>query len=388
MWLRRDKSISILISTIFLLLITHGSVIAATVRFVDKEGNTLADVEYTLYQQEVYIPVQELNDIFKSDTTPLYDRPRKQLTIKLKKRELVLLMGKNTVKNTTDNQTYTLSIPPRAIDGKPMLPIIFFTEILPNIDEVDVLYNPNLKRIRFMPQTAWIPDPDDDDETQEWTIVIDPGHGGQEDIGCKAQSGLLEKDVVLNVAREIQKLSKQYGYKIHLTRESDVEKTRIQRVQSSNRNRGNLFISLHCNASFSKKQNGMHIFINNPNGMLRFRTLAMPTLPTLGKNRLNIRTQSNFLTQSKEFGIVLQKEMNFFTEKPIPISELPLIALEEIYMPAILFELGYLTNDNDAALLSDRNHIRELATAIARAIHTYRMKSSQSSDLTDAVQEE
>lgn len=292
-------------------------------------------------------------------------------------------MGKTTVKNTEENETYTLSMPPRAIDGKPMLPIIFFTEILPSIDDVDVLYNPNLQRIRFMPKTAWTPDPDD--ETQEWTIVIDPGHGGQEDIGCKAQSGLQEKDVVLNVAREIQKLSKKYGYNIHLTRESDIEKTRIQRVQSSNRNRGSLFISLHCNASFSRKQNGMQIFINNPNGLLRFRTMAMPTI---GQNKLNLRTQSNFLTQSKEFGIVLQKEMNFITEKPIPISELPLIALEEIYMPAILFELGYLTNDNDAALLSDPSHIRELATAIARAIHTYRMKSSQSSDLTDAVQEE
>lgn len=383
MWLRRDKSISALISTIFLLLITHGAVLAATVRFVDKEGNTLAEVEYTLYQQEVYIPVEELNDIFKSDISPLYNRPRKQLTINLKEKELVLLMGKTTVKNTEDNQTYTLSIPPRAIDGNPMLPIIFFTEILPSIDDVDVLYNPNLQRIRFMPKTAWIPDPDD--ETQEWTIVIDPGHGGQEDIGCKAQSGLLEKDVVLKVAREIQKLSKQYGYKIHLTRESDVEKTRIQRVQSSNRNRGDLFISLHCNASFSKKQNGMHIFINNPNGMLRFRTMAMPSL---GQNKLNLRTQSNFLTQSKEFGIVLQREMNFITEKPIPISELPLIALEEIYMPAILIELGYLTNENDATLLSDQNHIRELATAIARAIQTYRMKSSKSSDVTDTVQED
>ncbi len=383
MWLRRDKSISVLISTIFLLLLTHGIVQAATVRFVDKEGNTLAEVEYTLYQQAIYIPVEELNAIFKSDISPLYNRPRKQLTIKLNERELVLLMGRNTVKVPEDNQTLTLSLPPRAIDGKPMLPIIFFTEILPSIDDVEVLYNPNLQRIRFMPKTAWIPDPDD--ETQEWTIVIDPGHGGQEDIGCKAQSGLLEKDVVLNVAREIQKLSKQYGYKIHLTRESDVEKTRIQRVQSSNRIRGNLFLSLHCNASFSKKQNGMHIFINNPNGMLRFRTLAMPTF---GKNKLNLRTQSNFLTQSKEFGTILQKEMNFMTEKPIPISELPLIALDEIYMPAILLELGYLTNNDDASLLADHNHIKELATAIARALHTYTMKSSQSSDMTDAVQEE
>ena len=383
MWLRRNKSISVLISVTFLLLLTHGTVQAATVRFVDKEGSTLAEVEYTLYQQAIYIPVEELNDIFKSDISPLYDRPRKQLTIKLKENELVLLMGKNTVKVSADNQTLSLSLPPRAIDGKPMLPIIFFTEVLPRIDDVEVLYNPNLQRIRFMPKTVWIPDPDE--ATEEWTIVIDPGHGGQEDIGCKAQSGLLEKDVVLNVAREIQKLSKQYGYKIHLTRESDVEKTRIQRVQSSNRIRGNLFLSLHCNASFSKKQNGMHIFINNPNGMLRFRTLAMPTF---GKNRLNLRTQSNFLTQSKEFGTILKREMNFMTEKPIPISELPLIALEEIYMPAILLELGYLTNNSDALLLSDNNHIKTLATAIARALHTYTTKSSQSTDMTDANEEE
>ncbi|MYF55458.1 hypothetical protein F4225_06780, partial [Candidatus Poribacteria bacterium] len=101
-----------------------------------------------------------------------------------------------------------------------------------------------------------------------------------------------------------------------------------------------------------------------------------------------LRTQSNFLTQSKEFGTILQKEMNFMTEKPIPISELPLIALDEIYMPAILLELGYLTNNNDASLLADHNHIKELATAITRALHTYTMKSSQSSDMTDANQQE
>ena len=381
MWLRRDKSILVLISTVIFLLLTHGIVQASAVRFVDKEGNTLAEVEYTLYQQTVYIPVKELNDIFKSDISPLYNRPRKQLTIKLKERELLFLMGRSTVKILSENQTFTLSAPPRAIDGKPMLPINFFTEILPSIDDVEVLYNPNLQWIRFMPKTAWFPDPDD--ETQEWTIIIDPGHGGQEDIGCKAHNGLLEKDVVLNVAREIQKLSKQYGYKIHLTREGDVKKTRIQRVQSSNRIRGNLFLSLHCNASFSQKQNGMHIFINNPKGILRFRTLAMSTF---NRNRLNLRTQSHFLTQSKEFGTILQREMNFIAENPIPISEFPIITLAEIYMPAILIELGYLTNNNDASLLSNPNHIHELATAIARAIHMYTRQFSQSSDVADSIQ--
>ena len=80
--------------------------------------------------------------------------------------------------------------------------------------------------------------------------------------------------------------------------------------------------------------------------------------------------------------------MNFMTEKPIPISDLPLIALEKIYMPAILLELGFLTNNDDALKLSDREHIKELATAIARALQTYTLKFSESSDMTDSVQQE
>lgn len=386
MWLRREKSLLTIlpiITLIYITFFTHGNAQAPTVRFVDKEGNILTEVVYTLHKESIYIPAEELEDIFKEDASTLYNRPRKQLKIKIKGKELDFSIGKTTVKNTADNQTFTLSKPPLAINTHPMLPIEFFTEILPSIDDIEVLYNPDLQRIRFMPKTAWISDPEETD--QEWIIVIDPGHGGEDDVGCKAQNGLLEKDVVLRVAQEIQKLSKQYGYKIHLTRSEDIKRTRVQRVQSSNQLRGELFLSLHCNASFSQKHKGMHIYVNNPSGQLQFRTAAMPAF---AKKRLNIRTQSNFLIKSKEFAGILQKEMNFIAANPIPISEFPIIALSEVYMPAILLELGYLTNIDDATLLSNQDHITELATAITRALKTYTLKHHNTSDTTGLNQEE
>ncbi len=377
MWVRRQKSLHIILSILIFLYITHGNAQAPTVRFVDKDGNILSEVEYTLHQERIYIPVEELKHIFEDDVSTLYNRPRRQLKIKIKGKELDFGIGNTTVKNKADNQILTLSAPPLALSRKPMLPISFFTEILPSIDAIEVIYNPNLQRIRFMPKTAWIPD--DGEITQGWTIVIDPGHGGQDDIGCKAQNGLLEKNVVLTVAKEIQKLSQQYSFKVILTRSEDVKRTRVQRAQTSNQIRGQLFLSLHCNASFSQKHKGMHIYVNNPSGLLRFRTAAVPVFA--GK-RLNIRTQSNFLNQSKEFAVTLQKEMNFIAENPIPISEFPLIALSDIYMPAILLELGYLTNNDDAAALSNPKHITEIATSIARALQTYTVRHHQISNTT------
>ena len=386
MRLRREKSLHLILPTIILLYITfftHGNAQAPTVRFVDKEGNTLSEVQFTLHKGSIYIPAEELKEIFKEDVSTLYNRPRKQLRVKIKGKELDLNIGKTTVKNTADNETFTLSVPPIAINRQPMLPIKFFTEILPSIDDIEVLYNPHLQRIRFMPKTAWTSNPEE--TSKEWIIVIDPGHGGQEDIGCKAQNGLLEKDVVLSVAKEIQKLGKQYGFTINLTRSEDIKRTRVQRVQSSNQLRGQLFLSLHCNASFSQKHKGMHIYVNNPNGQLQFRTAAMPAF---ARKRLNIRSQSNFLTKSKEFAAILQKEMGFIAENPIPISEFPIIALSEVYMPALLLELGYLTNIDDAALLSSQDHIRELATAITRALQTFTIKHHHTADTTDLNQQD
>ncbi len=374
MWFPPFKSLSIFLFILILISVTHGIAQAPTVRFVDGEGETLAEVEFKLHQEIVYLPVETLKTAFDPEMTHEYHRPRKQLILKTKGKELRLRMGNTTVNIDSGKQTFTLPAPPLAIEGQPMLPIHFFRKILEHLDDVEVLYNPNLQRIRIIPKTAWALDISDD--TREWTIIIDPGHGGEGDLGCKSQNGLLEKDIVLAAAKEIKKLSEQHQLSIHLTRDQDTEKTLIQRVQTANREQGRLFLSLHCNASFSPNHKGMRLYINNPNGQPRFRTSEMPRF---GKKRLNILDQANYLKQSKNFASVLQKELNFLAENPIVITEFPIITLSDVSMPAVLLELGYLSNIDDAKQLSNPDHISELAVAIIRAIQIYSASVNQPS---------
>ncbi len=374
MWLRPFESLSLFLFIVILISVTHGIAQAPTVRFVNSDGETLAEVEFKLHQEIVYLPVETLKTVFDPEMTHEYHRPRKQLILKTKGKELRLRMGNTTVNLDSGKQTFTLAAPPLTIQGQPMLPIHFFRKVLEHLDDVEVLYNPDLQRIRIIPKTTWALDASDD--TRGWTIIIDPGHGGEDDLGCESQNGLLEKDIVLAVAKEIKRLSDQHRLLIHLTRDQDGEKTLIQRVQTANRGQGRLFLSLHCNASFSPNHRGMRLYINNPNGQPRFRTSEMPVF---GNKRLNILTQANYLKQSKSFANVLQKELNFLAENPIVITEFPIVTLSDVSMPAVLLELGYLSNIDDAKRLSNPDHISELAVAIIRAIQLYSASVNQSS---------
>ena len=336
-----------------------------TVRFVDSEGKTLAEVEAVQHAEQVYLPFDTVKTVFDPEMTHRYSLPTKQLTLKTKGKQLLLQMDTPNVTIDSGRQIVTLPAPPRVIQGEPMLPIAFFYQLLPLLDNVEVRYNPNLQRIRILSKTEQESDVSDD--VQEWTVIIDPGHGG-DDLGCESQAGLLEKDIVLALAKELQLLSEQQGLSIQLTRDRDVKKTRIQRIQRANRNRGQLFLSLHCNASFSPNDKGMQLYLNNPNGLLRFPNLVKPAF---SRERLELLPQPNFLPQSREFATVLQKELAFLAEKPVVVSELPIVALADVSMPAVLLELGFLTNTADVMRLSNHDHINDVAAVIVRAIQTY-----------------
>ena len=345
---------------------------APSARFIDAEGKTLADVPTVLHAGQLYLPVNAVKTVFDEAMTQQYNLPRKRLTLKTKGKTVRLEMRKTTVSIDAGKQTLELSVPPQVIQGAPMLPLVFFIEVLPVLDDIEVLYNPSLQRVRFMPKTHW--QPAEADTSQEWTVIIDPGHGGPADRGCESNTGLLEKDVVLALAKQLQLIGRQHGYQAHLTRETDVKKTQLERIQIANGNQGQLLLSLHCNASFSPQAKGIRVYLNNPKGQLRFPTAATSSLTG---NRLKILSQANFLKQSQEFAAALQQELNFLTETPVVIAELPLGALSKVYMPAVLVELGYLSHAEDAGRLANPEHIAGIATAIARAIQTYRASASR-----------
>ena len=351
------------------------------VHFIDADGKTIAKVPAQLKDETVYLSVDAVKRVFDPAMTHQYNLPRKRLTLKTKNKQIRLQMGRATVSIDPSGEILTLPMPPIIIAQQPMVPIAFFTQLLPILNDVEVIYNPSLRRVRMRPKGTWTPTESADSEG--WSIIIDPGHGGLDDRGCEGSTGLLEKDVVLTLAKQIQQISEQRGMEVYLTRQADTKKTHFERIQVANRNEGKLFLSLHCNASFSPHEKGIKIYLNNPKGELRFPG-AVGKTPA--GQRLKILAQANFLKQSRDFASALRTELNFLTEIPVTTTELPLIALSEIYMPAVVLEVGYLSNVEDLEKLSNPEYIMSVAQAVIRAIQSYVSSVNQSASTTVSEQ--
>ena len=338
-----------------------------SVRFVDANGETIAETPAQLQGEQIYLSVDAVRQVFDPAMTDQYNHPRKRLILKTKDQQIRLQIGHPIVGIDPSGLTHTLPTPPIIIAQQPMLPIAFFTQILPDFYNLEALYNPNLQRVQLRPKGTWTSFAEAGDSVN-WVIIIDPGHGGADDRGCESSTGLLEKDIVLALAKRLQRMSEEQGIKAYLTRQTDTKKTHFERIQVAKRNQGQLFLSLHCNASFSPHEKGIKIYLNNPKGQLRFPSNVQSALTG---QRLKILAQANFLKQSQDFAHALQTELNFLTETPVEMTELPLIALSEAYMPAVVLELGYLSNVEDLEKLSDSEYLADVAQAIVRAFQRY-----------------
>ena len=354
-------------------IVPNGVTQEPNVHFIGVDGKTIVEAPGQLKDEDVYLSVDVVKRVFDPEMTHQYNHPRKRLTLRTKGKQIRLQMDKTTVSIDPGGETLTLPTPPVIIAQQPMVPLAFFTQLLPILNDVEVIYNPSLRRIQMRPKGTLVPT--EVANSQDWAIIIDPGHGGADDRGCEGSTGLLEKDVVLRLAKRIQQLGKQKEMQVYLTRRTDAKKTHLERIQVANRNQGKLFLSLHCNASFSPHEKGVKIYLNNPKGQLRFPSSIGQTP---AGQRLKILAQANFLKQSRDVAFALQTELNFLTEIPVTITEVPLVALSEIYMPAVVLELGYLSNVEDLEQLSNSEYIASVAQAITRAIQQYVSSVDQS----------
>ena len=383
---RTARNIRKTVSVLFLSILTwhivlNGIAQEPSVRFIDVNGGTIAEVPAQLQGEQIYLPVDAVRQVFDPDMADQYNHPRKRLTLKIQDKQIRLQVGNPIIGIDPGGLTRPLPIPPIIIGQQPMLPIAFFTQILPDFYNLEALYNPNLKRVQLRPKGTWTPTLTGN--PVNWAIIIDPGHGGTDDRGCESSTGLLEKDIVLALAKQLSSISKEQGIQVYLTRQTDTKKTHFERIQIAKRNQGQLFLSLHCNASFSPHAKGIKIYLNNPKGQLRFPSNVQSALTG---QRLKILAQANFLKQSQDFASALQTELNFLTDRPVEITELPLVALSETYMPAVLLELGYLSNVEDLEKLSNSEYIAGVAEAIVRAFQRYISSISLSASTTVSEQ--
>ncbi len=357
------------------LLICTGICAAQTplIRFVDEGGKTVDEVEARIHSGNFYLPIDVLRRAFDSELKQQYTSLTQKLVLNLKGKQINLRVGNSLATTNEDDGTFILSHPPRIIEGKRMLPLDFFTKLLPQLYNVEVFYNSPLQTIRITEKSANLPNfppSSSSREHEEFLFVLDPGHGGA-DSGCQGNTGALEKDVVLDLAKRIRRFCLQNDIRVQMTREADVERRPIERVQIANQNQGQFFLSLHCNASFSSNAEGIRIYINNPMGELRTETATRSANQSSGRHAIKVLAQDDFLLQSREFAAMLQEQFAATIPSSVSLIEMPLVTLSDVYMPAILIEIGYLSNAADEARLIDAENLASMSMAISLAVQRY-----------------
>ena len=218
------------------------------------------------------------------------------------------------------------------------------------------------------------------------TVVIDPGHGGK-DPGAISRKGVKEKDVNLKISRLLKKQLESKGFKVHLTRSTDVFLTLRQRVEIAKERDADLFISVHANANRNRKVNGVEVYYLAPkyfNSEARAIALAEnSSLNIQGKFSKNTRaivwdlicTENN--AASLEFSSLLTRSFKKLGFKVKPPRGAPFYVLKNAYVPSVLVEAGYLSNSYEEKLLVNQRYQKQVAEAIALGVSAYNKGSVQ-----------
>jgi len=213
------------------------------------------------------------------------------------------------------------------------------------------------------------------------TIAIDPGHGGDDD-GVRSAGGLKEKDLTLAVARRAKAaIETRLGLRVLLTRDDDRNVPLDERTSMANNNKADLFISLHANASMRPSTSGLTVFCAafDKDAAQAASAGGSERLPTFGGGSRDIEmvpwdlAQTRHIDQSETFAQLLEQQ--FQIRVPLasrPIDRAPLRVLESANMPAVLIELGYLSNADQAKAIAGDGFQNNVAQAIYDAIVRYR----------------
>jgi N-acetylmuramoyl-L-alanine amidase len=212
------------------------------------------------------------------------------------------------------------------------------------------------------------------------TIAIDPGHGG-DDEGVKSAEGLKEKDLTLAIARRVRGvIETRLGLRVLLTRDDDRSVPVDERASVANNNKADLFVSLHANGSMRKTASGASIYVAAfDRDAAQASAGGGERVPTFGGGSREIElvpwnlAQTRHLDQSSAFAGLLQQALHEHVPLSArPIERAPLRVLESANMPAILVELGYLTNAEQAKMLASEPFQNTVAQALFDAIVKFR----------------
>ena len=216
-------------------------------------------------------------------------------------------------------------------------------------------------------------------------VVLDPGHGGK-DPGAIGYSGVYEKNITLAMAKELKTILEKEGYKVYLTRSSDIFIPLRDRVKIARKHNADLFMSIHADSAVNRSAKGLSVYTLS-------ETASDKEAAALAEreNKVDVVAGLNLLEHSKEVSDILinlaQREtMNRSSEfatfmvqemrKSVKLKDnthrfAGFAVLKAPDVPSVLLEMGYLSNRTEERLLKQKSYRKKLAESTSRAVDKY-----------------
>lgn len=214
-------------------------------------------------------------------------------------------------------------------------------------------------------------------------IVIDAGHGGHDD-GTIGPHGLLEKDVVLDVALRLSKLvQERLGAEVILTRSDDTFIPLRERTAIANDHKADLFLSIHANSSPAPAVAGTETYYLNFTNVATSLDVAARensgSDKTVGelKDLIQSITLNDKIEESHTFAQDIQNSIQAQAEKANAaahnrgVKRAPFVVLIGASMPSVLAEIGFLSNSRDENNLAKPEYRQKIAEALFRGLAQY-----------------
>jgi N-acetylmuramoyl-L-alanine amidase len=236
--------------------------------------------------------------------------------------------------------------------------------------------------------------------TKQLVVVIDPGHGGK-DPGAVNKS-IREKDIVLGIGLKLGKLINEThpDVKVIYTRSTDVFVPLIERSRMANKNKADLFISLHANACGTPATRGTETFVlglhrSNDNLEVAKKENSVILLeedytttyegfdPNLSESYIMFElVQDLYMDQSLIVADAIQQQFSSRINSPNRgVKQAGFLVLRQASMPSVLVEAGFLSNLNEANYLNSELGQRNIALSVFEAFKKFKDKTSGASNI-------
>ena len=217
----------------------------------------------------------------------------------------------------------------------------------------------------------------------EWTIVLDAGHGGH-DPGSIGPRGVREKDVTLAVVRQLAaRLGKEEGVRVVLTRDTDEFVALGERTRIANREKADLFVSIHANSAENRSAEGFETYFlsaaktEDARRVARMENSAVryenPSIDPESLGELNFilwdLAQNEYLRESSTLAESVQEDINRrLALRSRGVKQAGFFVLNGAFMPAILFEMAFISNPREESLLDDPSFQSRIAEGLSESL--------------------